>query len=199
MKALSMDQTKGLRRERQAKTQNQPQNVQSKVPEFEVADTDMPQDQGENPNNDNDDEPKKESAFKRDWFTKPTRPQEPTDPAGIYAKWGISYGRAQCKTFYAYAQGLECTHHVYSTKRILSVTRVDVIKKHGYGYLREIEVRRADNVLVTFKEGDFPQLRINDIKDMLILVAQNWLTNLLGNGVANFVIALKMFTKSLVI
>ncbi|GKD49427.1 hypothetical protein Tco_1278403 [Tanacetum coccineum] len=35
-------------------------------PEFEVADSDMPQDQ-------------EETVSKRDWFTKPTQPQEPTD------------------------------------------------------------------------------------------------------------------------
>nr|GEW32733.1 hypothetical protein [Tanacetum cinerariifolium] len=80
-----------------------------------------------------------------------------------YAKWGISHWRAQRKTFYAYAQGLESTHDAYSTKRILAVTRVDVMKKHEYGYLREIEVRRADNVLYIFKEGDFPRLRLNKI------------------------------------
>nr|GEU33814.1 hypothetical protein [Tanacetum cinerariifolium] len=38
---------------------------------------------------------------------------------------------------------------------------VEVMRKHRYGYLREIEVRRADNDLYTFKEGDFPRLRIN--------------------------------------
>nr|GEX69443.1 hypothetical protein [Tanacetum cinerariifolium] len=63
-------------------TKSQPKsskkNVQSEVPEFEVVDTDMPQDQGGNLGND-DDEPIKESASKHDWFTKPTRPQEPTD------------------------------------------------------------------------------------------------------------------------
>ncbi|GKB96293.1 hypothetical protein Tco_0982430 [Tanacetum coccineum] len=47
---------------------------------------------------------------------------------------------------------------------------VMVMRKHGYGYLRDIEVRRADNDLYTFKEGDFPRLRINDIEDMLILI-----------------------------
>ncbi|GKE35263.1 hypothetical protein Tco_1454585 [Tanacetum coccineum] len=57
-----------------------------------------------------------------------------------HALWGISHWRDQCKTFY------------------------------WYGYLREIEVRRADNDLYTFKEGDFPRLRINDIEDMLILI-----------------------------
>ncbi|GKE14226.1 hypothetical protein Tco_1421803 [Tanacetum coccineum] len=48
-------------------------------PEFEVADSDMPQDQEENLGND-DEEPKEKVASKRDWFTKPTQPQEPTDP-----------------------------------------------------------------------------------------------------------------------
>ncbi|GKC89849.1 hypothetical protein Tco_1150498 [Tanacetum coccineum] len=48
-------------------------------PEFEVADSDMPQDQEDNPGND-DEEPKGKVASKRDWFTKPKRPQEPTDP-----------------------------------------------------------------------------------------------------------------------
>ncbi|GJV48755.1 hypothetical protein Tco_1438967 [Tanacetum coccineum] len=47
---------------------------------------------------------------------------------------------------------------------------VEVMRKHGYGYLKEIVVRRADNVLYRFKEGNFLRLRINDIKDMLLLV-----------------------------
>ncbi|GJV09351.1 hypothetical protein Tco_1347007 [Tanacetum coccineum] len=73
------------------------------------------------------------------------------------------------------------------------------MKKHRYGYLEEIVVRRADNDLYRFKEGNFPRLRINDIEDMLLLVVQNWLTNLSGNDVSDFAIALRMFTKSLVI
>ncbi|GJR81502.1 hypothetical protein Tco_0152287 [Tanacetum coccineum] len=88
---------------------------------------------------------------------------------------------------------------VYSTKRILAVTHVSVMRKHGYGYLEEIVVRRADNALYRFKEGDFPRLRINDIEDMLPLVVQNWLTNLSGDDVVDFAIALRMFTRSLVI
>ncbi|GJU06674.1 hypothetical protein Tco_1123104 [Tanacetum coccineum] len=84
-------------------------------------------------------------------------------------------------------------------KRILAVTQVEVMRKHGYGYLKEIVVRRADNDLNTFKEGDFPRLRINDIEDMLLLVVQNRLTNLSGDDVSDFAIALRMFTRSLVI
>ncbi|GJR27569.1 hypothetical protein Tco_1103801 [Tanacetum coccineum] len=48
-------------------------------------------------------------------------------------------------------------------------------------------------------KGDFPRLWINDIEDMLILVVQNRLINLSGDDVADFAIALRMFTRSLVI
>nr|GEZ34436.1 hypothetical protein [Tanacetum cinerariifolium] len=48
-------------------------------PEFEVEDSDMPQDQEVNPGND-DEEPKEKVASNHDWFTKPTQPQEPIDP-----------------------------------------------------------------------------------------------------------------------
>ncbi|GJX99016.1 hypothetical protein Tco_0356035 [Tanacetum coccineum] len=73
-----------------------------------------------------------------------------------YALWGISHWRQQCKSFYVFARGMQSRGDVYSTKRILAVTHV--------------------------KEGDFPRLRINDIEDMLILVVQNRLTNLSGDG-----------------
>ncbi|GKE70558.1 hypothetical protein Tco_1528630, partial [Tanacetum coccineum] len=78
-------------------------------------------------------------------------------------------------------------------------TYVKVMKKHRYGYLEQIVVRRADNDLYRFQEGDFPRLCINDIKDMLLLVLHNRLINLSGDDVFDFTIALRMFTRSLVI
>ncbi|GJU09839.1 hypothetical protein Tco_1132235 [Tanacetum coccineum] len=252
-------------------TKSQPKSfgksVQSEEPEFEVAGSDMQQDQEGNLGNDDDDKPMKETVSKRDWFTKPTQPQEPIDPdwndlskklnwenpeggdypfdltkplplvmsgnhqkvpgdyffnndlkylqggvsrmtyttsitktkAAQYDLLGIENMREQLKTFYGYARGLESRHDVYSTKRILAVNQVAVMRKHAYGYLKEIVVRRADNDIYTFKEGDFPRLRINDIEDMLLLVVQNRLTNLLGDDVSDFAIALRMFTRSLVI
>ncbi|GJS78884.1 hypothetical protein Tco_0728765 [Tanacetum coccineum] len=96
-----------------------------------------------------------------------------------YALWGVSHWRQWRKTFYG--------------------NSVEVMKKHGYGYLKEIVVRRADNDLYTFKEGDFPRLCLNDIEDMLLLIVQNRLTNLSGDDVSDFAIALRMFTRSLVI
>ncbi|GKA76562.1 reverse transcriptase domain-containing protein [Tanacetum coccineum] len=88
-----------------------------------------------------------------------------------YALWGISNWREQRKSFYAFARVMQSRGYVYSTKRILAVTR----------------------------EGDFPRLWINDIEDILLLVVQNRLTNLSGDDGADFAIALRMFTRSLVI
>ncbi|GJZ04628.1 hypothetical protein Tco_0537903, partial [Tanacetum coccineum] len=58
---------------------------------------------------------------------------------------------------------------VMSSMRL--ITHVCVNEETDYGYLEEIVVRRADNALYGFEEGDFPQLRINDIEDMLLLVS----------------------------
>nr|GEW89753.1 hypothetical protein [Tanacetum cinerariifolium] len=94
-------------------------------------------------------------------------------------------------------RGIQSRGYVYSTKRILAVTHVSVMRKHGYGYLEEIMVRKADNKLYKFKEGDFLQLQINGIEDMLLLVVQNQLINLSGDDVADFAIALRMLLSSL--
>ncbi|GJS23173.1 hypothetical protein Tco_0451805 [Tanacetum coccineum] len=48
-------------------------------PMFKVADSDTPHDQEGNLG-DNEDEANNETASRRDWFKKPTPPQEPTDP-----------------------------------------------------------------------------------------------------------------------
>ncbi|GJS83157.1 hypothetical protein Tco_0749698 [Tanacetum coccineum] len=125
----------------QSQSKSSGKSVQSEEPEFEVADSDMPQDQEENPGNDD---------------------EEPME-----------------------------SH--------IGENNVEVMRKHGYGYLKEIVVRRADNNLYRFKEGDFPCLRINDIEDMLLLVVQNRLTDLSDDDVFDFAITLRMFTRSLVI
>ncbi|GJU85373.1 hypothetical protein Tco_1292919 [Tanacetum coccineum] len=46
---------------------------------------------------------------------------------------------------------------VYFTKHILAVTHVKVVRKQGYGYLEEIVVRRADNILYRFKEDQISE------------------------------------------
>ncbi|GJT55120.1 hypothetical protein Tco_0990174 [Tanacetum coccineum] len=43
---------------------------------------------------------------------------------------------------------------VYSRKRIIAVTKLTIMKKYDYGHLEEIEVRREDQKLYNFREGN---------------------------------------------
>ncbi|GKC17794.1 hypothetical protein Tco_1014576 [Tanacetum coccineum] len=60
-------------------------------------------------------------------------------------------------------------HNVYSIKKTLGVKSVSVKKLHGYGHLEEIMIKRDDRQLYKFKEGDFVDLHMNEIEDMLLL------------------------------
>nr|GEX56853.1 integrase, catalytic region, zinc finger, CCHC-type, peptidase aspartic, catalytic [Tanacetum cinerariifolium] len=73
------------------------------------------------------------------------------------------------------------------------------MKKYDYGHLEEIKVHRDDQQLYTFKEGDFKRLRLQDIKDMLILLVQQKLTNLTIDERYDLNVALRMFTRRIVI
>nr|GEZ99021.1 hypothetical protein [Tanacetum cinerariifolium] len=70
---------------------------------------------------------------------------------------------------------------------------------HGFGHLEEIVVKRADRQLYKFKEGNFVDPQLNDIKDMLLLVVQHKLFYLNDSDIVDFIMALRMFTRSLVI
>ncbi|GKB25266.1 hypothetical protein Tco_0864667, partial [Tanacetum coccineum] len=181
----------------QSQSKSSRKSVQVEEPKFEVADTDMPQDQEEIW----DHVANFEWSGMRSLDVCGSKPVEEVyllvvtnARRGEFINFDSSYNQGKLvheMGIVKCARGLESRHDVYSTKRILAVTRVEVMRKHMYGYLREIEVRKTDNELYTFKEGDFPRLRINDIEDMLILTVQNRLTNLLGDDVADFAIALE--------
>ncbi|GJU71773.1 hypothetical protein Tco_1263178 [Tanacetum coccineum] len=49
------------------------------------------------------------------------------------------------------------------------------------------------------QQGDLPDLHLNDIEDRLLLIAQNKLFNLKGDVIVEFVMALKMFTRGIII
>ncbi|GJY01652.1 hypothetical protein Tco_0359804 [Tanacetum coccineum] len=85
--------------------------------------------------------------------------------------------------------------HVYSEKKIIAVTKLKIMKLDDYGHLDEIEVRTEDQHLYTFKEGGFPHLRLQDIKDMLLLLFQQKLTNLMIEEHYDFECALPIFEK----
>nr|GEY99064.1 hypothetical protein [Tanacetum cinerariifolium] len=60
-------------------------------------------------------------------------------------------------------------------------------------------VRRDDEKLYKFKEGDFKRLRIQDIEDMLLLLVQGKLTNLTVKERFAFNVSRRLFTRSIVI
>nr|GEZ22045.1 hypothetical protein [Tanacetum cinerariifolium] len=66
----------------------------------------------------------------------------------------------------------------YKTLVIIVVTELQIVEWHNYMHLDWITVRRDDDKLFKFKEGDFNRLRIQDIEDMLLLLVQGKLTNL---------------------
>nr|GFA62163.1 hypothetical protein [Tanacetum cinerariifolium] len=73
------------------------------------------------------------------------------------------------------------------------------MKYFGYSNLEEIIVRRQDDQLYKFRECDFKRLRRQDIKDMLLLLVQSKLSNLNLEERYALNVALKMFTRRIVI
>ncbi|GJY05170.1 hypothetical protein Tco_0371110 [Tanacetum coccineum] len=113
-------------------------------------------------------------------------------------KWIIDMG-PKCQSFYRYASNLTSSKDVYSRRRIIVVTRLTIMKKYDYGHLEEVEVRRDDQQLYTFKEGDFKILCLQDIEDMLLLLVQQKLTNLTINERYDLNVTLRMYTRCIVI
>nr|GFB33171.1 hypothetical protein [Tanacetum cinerariifolium] len=97
------------------------------------------------------------------------------EPVGYdkHALWGISHWGHKRQQFYGFAVNQESA--------------------------RDITVRRDDDKLYKFKEGDFKRLHIQDIEDMLLLLVQKKLTNLIVEERFAFNVSLRMFTKGIVI
>ncbi|GKE33892.1 hypothetical protein Tco_1453214, partial [Tanacetum coccineum] len=78
-------------------------------------------------------------------------------------------------------------------------TSITKTKEARYGHLEEIVVKRDDRQFYKFKEGDFVDLHMNDIEDMLLLAVRHKLFHLTDNDIVDFIVALRMFTRSLII
>ncbi|GJY94044.1 hypothetical protein Tco_0510405 [Tanacetum coccineum] len=113
--------------------------------------------------------------------------------------WGVSYWGPKKKRYYGYACHFESSHDVFSTRRIIGVTHLDVDKRFDYRHIKEITVRREDQELYTFKEGDFPRLNLRDIEDLLLLLVQKKVSNLGNDVLFDLNVALRMFTRRIVI
>ncbi|GJS61507.1 hypothetical protein Tco_0656291 [Tanacetum coccineum] len=94
---------------------------------------------------------------------------------------------------------MESARDVYSKRRIIIVTKIEIVEWHNYKHFHWITIRKDDDKLYKFKEGDFNRLRIQDIKDMLLLLVQGKFTNLTIEEHLAFNVSLRMFTRSVVI
>ncbi|GJZ79649.1 hypothetical protein Tco_0644486 [Tanacetum coccineum] len=113
-----------------------------------------------------------------------------------HALWGISHWGRKRQQFYEFAANRESARAVYSKRRIIVVTKLEIVDWHNYKHLDWITVCRDDDKLYKFKESDFNRLRIQDIKDMLRLLVQRKLTNLTVEERLAFNVYLRMFTRS---
>ncbi|GJX28173.1 hypothetical protein Tco_0236252 [Tanacetum coccineum] len=116
-----------------------------------------------------------------------------------HALWGISHWGRKRQQFYGFAVNRESVRDVYFKRRIIAVTKLEIVEWQNYKHLDWITVRRDDDKLYKFKEGDLKRLRIQDIKDMLLLLVQGKLTNRIVEERLAFNVSLRMFTRSIVI
>ncbi|GJW82946.1 hypothetical protein Tco_0156091 [Tanacetum coccineum] len=100
---------------------------------------------------------------------------------------------------YGHVKGLKTRFLEVYGVRIIAVTSLKIMEFFGYKHLEEITVRRQDDVLYKFREGDFKRLRREDIEDMLLLLVQGKLTNLNVDERFALNVALRMYTRRIVI
>nr|GFB50467.1 hypothetical protein [Tanacetum cinerariifolium] len=94
------------------------------------------------------------------------------EPIGYdkHALWGVSHWGRKRQQFYGFAVNRESARDVYSKRSIITVTELKIVEWHSYKHLDWIIVRRDDDKLYKFKEGDFKRLRIQEMEDMLLLL-----------------------------
>ncbi|GKC01227.1 hypothetical protein Tco_0987363, partial [Tanacetum coccineum] len=179
--------------------------VHAEEPSHTVEDSCMQQDQ-EFVTRDNDEQPADKEVTKADWFKKPEKPPTP-DPywskrqqvdfrppqtwisqAALAEEPPASFDEFNDTSF-------DFSAFVLNRLKILNLTQ-EIL---DYGHLEEIKVRRDDQQLYTFKEGDFKRLRLQDIEDMLLILVQEKLTNLTIDERYDLNVAMCMFTRRIVI
>nr|GEY56500.1 hypothetical protein [Tanacetum cinerariifolium] len=96
------------------------------------------------------------------------------------------------KKFYGYASNMELSYDVYSRHKIIAVTYLKIMQWVGYSHLKEVIVIRHNDKL-------FKRLRRQDIEDMLLLLVQDKLSNLNLEEWYALNVALRMFTRRIVI
>nr|GEU32394.1 hypothetical protein [Tanacetum cinerariifolium] len=169
-----------------------------------------------------DDQPVVQSSQHLEWFSQQHKPPSPDcdwnktvpaiedlvprtiwieEPIGYdkHALWGVSHWGRKRQQFYGFAVNQESARDVYSKRRIITITKLKIVEWHSYKHLDWITVRRDDDKLYKFQEGDFKRLSFQDLEDILLLLVQGKLTNLTVEERFAFNVSLRMFTRSIVI
>nr|GFD18697.1 hypothetical protein [Tanacetum cinerariifolium] len=81
-----------------------------------------------------------------------------------HALWGVSHWGRKRQQFYGYVVNRESALDVYSKRKIIIVTELKIVEWHDYKHLDWVSVRRDDDQIYKFKEGDFKRLRLQDIE-----------------------------------
>ncbi|GKA94404.1 hypothetical protein Tco_0816442 [Tanacetum coccineum] len=117
-----------------------------------------------------------------------------------HALWGISHWGRKRQQFYGFAVNRESARDVYSKRRIIAVTKLEIVEWHNYKHLDWITVRRdCTSWHKPNREISKRLYAIQDIEDMLLLLVQGKLTNLTVEERIAFNVSLRMFTRSIVI
>ncbi|GJY61240.1 hypothetical protein Tco_0461897 [Tanacetum coccineum] len=82
---------------------------------------------------------------------------------------------------------------------IISVKKIVVDRKHGYGYLKNIMVKRSDQKDYEFMESNFPRLNLNDLEYMYLLKVQGKIHHLDGVDEFDMINALLLYIRRIVI
>nr|GEW20955.1 hypothetical protein [Tanacetum cinerariifolium] len=115
-------------------------------------------------------------------------------PQGVTLKWEDAR-----KYFFKAELGKRSSNKVYSDKRIISVVKVTMKRKWGYGFLTSIVVKRSDKKEYEFSYADLPRLSLNDVEDMYLLKVQDKLHHLKSDFEIDFNNALLLFIRRVII
>ncbi|GJT66153.1 hypothetical protein Tco_1017633 [Tanacetum coccineum] len=118
----------------------------------------------------------------------------------ISAKYGIAHWWFNRQKFYIDRHDSPSHRkEVRTHMQILSVVRIKAYSRYGYDYLSEIILRRADFQEHTIAEKDFKNLYPSDFEDSNLLLLQGHLDHLLGSDKRMLSMAVKLWTRNLVI
>ncbi|GJW19416.1 hypothetical protein Tco_0026852 [Tanacetum coccineum] len=118
------------------------------------------------------------------------------DSGGIFSWW---IKKKNCHLFYGFVIKGYLAVDVYSRNRIIRIKKLTIVEWHNYKHLEWITIRRDDDKLYTFKEGEYNRLRLQGIEDMMLLLVQGNLTNLNIKERLDLGVSLRIFTRIIVI